>query len=144
MALCNGEIERTRMLNARHRFALLWQRLVAALSLVVAAALTPAAVSAPAGGAGAGAIGSGMGNGAAVASAAGAVAGNVAALIEGGQQRLPLDTSPDGTKAKARAVAARQETTLPDLAAARPLRAARAVLPSHAARSGHARAPPLA
>jgi hypothetical protein len=144
MALCNGETERTRMLNARHRFALMWQRLIAALSLVMAAALAPGAVSAPAGGAGAGAIGSGMGNGAAVASAASAVAGTVAALIEGGQQRLPLDTSPDGTKVKAAAVAAWQETALPDLGAASPLRAVRAVPPTHAARSGHARAPPLA
>jgi hypothetical protein len=140
MALCNGQTERTRMLNARHSFALLWQRLVAALSLVMAAALAPAAVSAPAG---AGAIGSRIGSGAAVASAANAVAGTVAALVEGGQHQLPLDTPPDGTKAKA--------LTVPVWLALAPLHAAAAALPpavreappTHAARSGPSRAPPV-
>ena len=108
------------MLNARHSFTLLWQRLVAALSLVMAAALAPAAVPASAGGAGA--IGSRVGSGAAVASTASALAaGNVAALVEGGQQQLPLDTSADGTKTKACTVAVWQE-----IAPLRPERACRA------------------
>jgi hypothetical protein len=140
MALCNGEIERTCMLNARHRFTLLWQRLVAALSLVMAAALAPAAVPAPAGGTGA--IGSRVGSGAAVASTASALGGTVAALAEGGQHQLPLDTSADGTKAKACTVAVWQEMAPLRPERASPPRAARAVPPTHAARSGPARAPP--
>ena len=143
MALCNGEIERTRMLNARHSFTLLWQRLVAALSLVMAAALAPAAVPAPAGGAGA--IGSRVGSGATVASTASALAaGNVAALVEGGQQQLPLDTSADGTKTKACTVAAWQEIAPLRPERACPPREVRAAPPTHAARSGPTRAPPAA
>ena len=128
------------MLNARHRFTVLWQRLIAALSLVMAAALAPAATPAP----GAGAIGSGMGSGAPVASAANALAANVAAVIGGGQQQLPLDTSPDGTKAKACVVPLWHDTApLQPLAAGPPLDQ-RTLPATHAPRSGDARAPPLA
>jgi hypothetical protein len=129
------------MLNARHSFTFLWQRLVAALSLVMAAALAPAAVSVPA--AGAGAVGSRVGSGAAVASATNALNGNVAALVEGGQHQLPLDTSTDATKAKALTApiwlalaAVRIEAASPWIAQTAP--------PTHAARSGPARAPPAA
>ena len=140
MALCNGEIERTRMLNARHSFAFLWQRLVAALSLVMAAALAPAAVSAPAGGAGA--IGSRVGSGAAVASAASALNGNAAALVEGGQHQLPLDTSTDGTKTKALTIPVWLALAPVRMVAVAPLRIVHTAPPTHAARSGPARAPP--
>ena len=127
------------MLNARHNFALIWKRLVAALSLVMAAALAPA-MSAPAGGAGA--ITSRVGNGATAAGAVGAVAAKVAGLVEGRQHRLPVDTSSDGTEAKACTLAARQEPALPALAAVPPARAFGAAAPTHAARSGLTRAPP--
>jgi hypothetical protein len=142
-ALCNGETERTRMLKARHSFVLLWHRLVAALSLLMAAALAPAAVSAPAGGAGAGAIGPRMGGGAAVASAANPLAGNAIALVDGEQQQLPLGMSTDGTKAKACTVNVWRATALrPGVVC--PPRIVAAAPPTHAARSGPARAPPSA
>jgi hypothetical protein len=131
------------MLNARHSFALLWQRLVAALSLVMAAALAPAAVSAPAGGAGAGAIGSRAGSGTAVASAT-ALSGNVAAVVEGGQLERPLDPSTDGTAAKALPAAVWHEIAPLGPEAVCPPRIVGAAPPTHAARSGPARAPPLA
>jgi hypothetical protein len=141
MALCNGQTEWNCMLNARYRFAVLWQRLVAALSLVMAAALAPGAVTAPAG---AGAVGSRVGSGAAVASAAGALASNVAAVIEGGQQQpVPRDTSStDGTKAKACTVSVWQGVAPFRPEAGDPPATARAAPPTHAARSGDARAPP--
>jgi hypothetical protein len=127
------------MLNARHSFAFLWQRLVAALSLVMAAALAPP-VSVPAGGAGA--IGSRIGGGAAVASAANALNGNVAALVEGGQQQLPLDAAADGLKAKALTIPAWLVLAPVRIAVAPSRRIAHAAPPTHAARSGPARAPP--
>ena len=130
------------MLNARHSFAFLWQRLVAALSLVMAAALTPAATSVPAGGAGA--IGSRIGSGAAVASAANALASNVAGLVEGGQYQLPLDTSTDATKAKALTVPVWLALAPVRIEAASPRRIAHAAPPTHPVRSGPARAPPAA
>jgi hypothetical protein len=126
------------MLNARYRFTLLWQRLVAALSLVMAAALAPAPAS------GAGAVGSRVGSGVAVASATSALAGNVAALAEGGQHQLPLDTSADGTKTKACTVNAWQEIAPLRREATCLPRPPGAVPPTHAARSGPARAPPAA
>jgi hypothetical protein len=129
------------MLNARHRVALLWQRLVAALSLVMAAALAPGAVTSPV--SGAGAIGSRVGGGATVASAPGALATNVAALIEGGQlQPASLDTSGDGSKGKVCTVAVWQQLIPDHQEAAQPPRTVRGVQPTHAARSGDARAPP--
>jgi hypothetical protein len=130
------------MLNARHSFTLLWQRLMAALSLVMAAALAPVAVTAPAGGAGA--IGSRVGGGAAVASTASALAGNVPPQVEGVQQQLPLDTADDGAKTKACTVAVEQEIAPLRLERARPHRTVHAVAPTHAARSGLTRAPPAA
>jgi hypothetical protein len=140
MALCNGQTERTCMLNARYRFALLWQRLVAALSLVMAAALAPGAVTPPAGGA----VGSRVGSGAAVASAAGALASNVAALIDGQQQPAPRDasSSTDGTKAKACTVAVWQGIAPLRPEAGDPPPTVRVAPPTHAARSGDSRAPP--
>jgi hypothetical protein len=130
------------MLNARHRFTLLWQRLVAALSLLMAAALAPAAVPAPAGGAGA--MGPRAGSGAAVTSAANAHGGNIAALIEGGQEQLPLDTSTDGTKVKACTVTAWRELAPPRPEAACSPVTVRPAPATHAVRSGPARAPPAA
>jgi hypothetical protein len=131
------------MVNARHSFAFMWQRLVAALSLVMAASLAPA-VAAPAGGAGGGAVGSRASSGAAVASAANALAGNVAALIEGGQLEQPLDAPTDGTAAKAFTIAFWQEIVLLRPAAAQPPPVVHPAPPTHAARSGPARAPPVA
>jgi hypothetical protein len=131
------------MVNARHSFAFLWQRLAAALSLVMAASLAPAAMSAPAGGAGAGTVGSRASSGAAVASTASGLAGNVAAVIEGGALEQPLDT-PDGTGAKALPLAFRQEIVALRPIVAHPAREAYAAPPTHAARAGPARAPPLA
>jgi hypothetical protein len=117
---------------------------VAALSLLMAAALAPAAVSAPAGGAGAGAIGPRMGGGAAVASAANPLAGNAVALVDGEQQRLPLGKSTDGTKAKACTVNVWRATALLRPEVGCPPRIVAAAPPTHAARSGPARAPPPA
>jgi hypothetical protein len=130
------------MLNARHRFALLWQRLVAALSLVMAAVLAPAAISLPAG---AGAVGSRVGTGAPVASAASGLATTVVALAEGGAQRgFALDKPTDGTGAKACTLTPRVETApLRHVQGVPPLTDATAP-PTHAARSGPSRAPPAA
>jgi hypothetical protein len=131
------------MLNARYRVTLLWQRLVAALSLVMAAALAPGAVAATAGG-GAGAIGSRASSGAQVASAAGALAGHVAALIEGQQQSAPLDSPADGAKAKVCTAATPHASMPPEARAVHPQQPAGGVLPAYAARSGESRAPPAA
>jgi hypothetical protein len=131
------------MLNARLSFALLWKRLVAALSLVMAAALAPTAVPAPAGGAGA--MGSRVGSGTAVASAANALAANVASLVEGGQHQLLLGAATGGPDAKACTHAVWQEiAALRSEAVSSPRRIMRAVRQTHAARSGPARAPPAA
>jgi hypothetical protein len=127
------------MLNARHSFNLVWKRLVAALSLIAAAALAPAA-PAPVGGAGA--VGSRVGgNGAAVANTASALLGSVAGLVEGSQHDLPFGTPGDG-QAKACT-----PPRFPVIAWVRPERAsfpirAREPGPTHAPRSGPARAPP--
>ena len=74
------------MLNAGTNFLLLWKRVVAALSLVAAAALAPSA-AAPIGGSGL--VGSRAGHGPALANAANALIASVDAVIEGGRQVSP-------------------------------------------------------
>ena len=117
------------MLTAPQSLKLFWKRVVAALSLLAAAALGPTA-PAPVNGAGVG--GSGAGNGAALAHAA-----------HGGDLNLRTDTSGDA-QAKAYAPPARYEMAVlrPEAASPAPDRAG---LPqAHAPRSGLTRAPPNA
>ena len=71
------------------------------------------------------------------------LAGNVAAVIDGGALEQPLDT-PDGTGAKALPLTFRQESVALRPTVAHPAREAYAAPPTHAARAGPARAPPLA
>jgi hypothetical protein len=128
------------MLNAEQSLALLWRRLVAALSLIAAAALAP---TVPVSVGGAGVVGSRAGNGAAVASAANALIANVDGLVEGGQRKVLPDASSD-THAKPSALPASHELArlAPELSSPAPdapdLHQPRAV------RSGLTRAPPLA
>jgi hypothetical protein len=128
------------MLNAEQSLALLWRRLVAALSLIAAAALAP---TVPVSVGGAGVVGSRAGNGAAVASAANALIANVDGLVEGGQRKVLPDASSD-THAKPWALPASHELArlAPELSSPAPdapdLHQPRAV------RSGLTRAPPLA
>ena len=80
------------MLTAPPGLRLFWKRVVAALSLLAAAALGPT-VPAPVNGAGV--SGSRTGSGAALANAASSLMANVATLIEGGQLKLGSDASTD-------------------------------------------------
>ena len=128
------------MLTAPQSLKLFWKRVVAALSLLAAAALGPTA-PAPVNGAGVG--GSGAGNGAALAHAANGLMANVAAVVEGGDLNLRTDTSGDA-QAKAYAPPVRYEMAVlrPEAASPAPDRAG---LPqAHAPRSGLTRAPPNA
>jgi hypothetical protein len=128
------------MRNARQNFALVWKRLVAALSLIAAALLAPGA-PAPVGGAGA--AGSRVGNGAAVASAATLVVAKVAGVAEGEQLRPPL-AAPGDAPAKACVPRAWHDLTQPRTQVASPFRDAEAAPRAYAARSGPTRAPPAA
>ena len=128
------------MLTAPPGLRLFWKRVVAALSLIAAAALGP---TAPAPVNGAGVNGARAGNGPALANSASALMANVAALVEGGQQKLNPDTSGDA-QAKAYIpptrhliAALRPEAASPAPPACEPPRA-------HAPRSGLTRAPPRA
>jgi hypothetical protein len=128
------------MLNAGTNFLLLWKRLVAALSLVAAAALAPSA-SAPI--SGSGLVGSRAGHGPALANAANALIASVDAVIEGGRLASP-PAADDGTLAKACTLPARCHSDAPQFKAASPPPVSDAPLRRHAARAGPARAPPAA
>jgi hypothetical protein len=125
------------MLNAGTNFLLLWKRVVAALSLVAAAALAPSA-SAPIGGSGV--VGSRAGHGPALANAANALIASVDAVSEGGRQVSP--PAMDGTPVKACALPDWYDSDAPQSEAASPPPVPGAPLRRHAARSGLARAPP--
>jgi hypothetical protein len=127
------------MLTAPPGLRLFWKRVVAALSLLAAAALGPT-VPAPVNGAGV--SGSRTGNGAALANASSPMA-NVAALSEGGQLRLGADASTD-THGKADIPPQRYEVGMlrPEAASAAP--AAGGPPRAYAPRSGLTRAPPCA
>jgi hypothetical protein len=127
------------MPSAQQSFVLLWKRVVAALSLVAAALLAPTA-PAPVG---AGVVGSRMGNGPAVASAANALTANVDALVEGGEQRFPLDSpEANGAHATPCVLTAWHEFPVPLPAAVAPAGESRVPLPAFASRAGQTRAPP--
>jgi hypothetical protein len=126
------------MLNAGYNFLLLWKRVVAALSLVAAAALAPSA-AAPI--SGSGLVGSRAGHGPALANAANALMASVDAVIEGGRQVSP-PAADDGAPVKACALPARCHSDAPQSEAASPPLISGAPLRRHAARAGPARAPP--
>jgi hypothetical protein len=128
------------MLTAPSSLRLVWKRVVAALSLMAAAALGP---SAPAPVNGAGVSGSGAGNGMAVANAASNVAANVAVVVEGGQHTFRTDASRDG-QTKAYTPPARHEIAMLRPEAASPAPDTGEPLRLHAPRSGLTRAPPCA
>lgn len=129
------------MLTAPHSLKLFWKRVVAALSLLAAAALGPTA-PAPVNGAGVG--GSRAGNGPAVANAANAlVAGMAAGLVEGGELKLRTDASGDA-QAKAYVPPARVEVPVLRPQAASPAPHVGGPPRTHACRSGLTRAPPPA
>jgi len=128
------------MLTAPQSLNLFWKRVVAALSLLAAAALGP---TAPAPVNGAGVSGSRAGNGAALANAANALMANVAAVVEGGDLKLRTDASGDA-QAKAYTPPARQEIAVLRPEAAAPAPDAAEPLPAYAPRSGLTRAPPRA
>jgi hypothetical protein len=125
------------MLNAGYNFLLLWKRLVAALSLVAAAALAPSS-SAPI--SGSGVVGSRAGQGPALTNPANALVASVGAVSDGGRQVSP-PAADDGTPTKLCALptwchdAPQSETASPPPVSGAPLR-------RHAARAGPARAPP--
>ncbi len=128
------------MLNAEQSLALLWRRVVAALSLIAAAALAPTvSVSVS----GTGIVGSRAGNGAAVANAANALIANVDGPVEGRQHKVLPEASSD-THAKPWGLPPSHELAklAPELSSPAPdapdLHQPRAV------RSGLSRAPPLA
>lgn len=123
------------MLNAGTNFLLLWKRVVAALSLVAAAALAPSA-AAPI--SGSGLVGSRAGHGPALANA---LMASVDAVIEGGRQVSP-PAADDGAPVKACALPARCHSDAPQSEAASPPPISGAPLRRHAARAGPARAPP--
>jgi hypothetical protein len=125
------------MLNACN-FLLIWKRVVAALSLVAAAALAPSA-SAPV--SGSGVVGSRAGHGPALANAANALMASVDAVVEGGRQVSP-PAADEGTPAKACVLPDRCHDDAPQTEAASPHPVSAAPLRRHAARSGPARAPP--
>jgi hypothetical protein len=128
------------MLTAPPGLRLFWKRVVAALSLLAAAALGPT-VPAPVNGAGV--SGPRAGNGAALANAANTLMANAAALIEGGQHKLRTDTSSDAP-AKAYAPPPRHEIAVLRLEAASPMPETDEPPRAHAPRSGQTRAPPRA
>jgi hypothetical protein len=128
------------MLTAPHSLKLFWKRVVAALSLLAAAALGPTA-PAPVNGAGAGS--SRAGNSAALANTANALMANVAALVEGGELKLRTDASGDA-QAKAYTAPVRYEIALLRPEAASPAPDTGEVPQVHAPRSGLTRAPPSA
>jgi hypothetical protein len=140
-ALCSRWTKWTRKLNAEQNLALLWRRLVAALSLIAAAVLAPSvSVSVS----GTGIVGSRAGTGAAVASVANAlIASSVDALVEGGQRKV-LPEASGGTHAKAWALPASHE--LARLASELSSRAPDSpnLHQPRAVRSGLSRAPPPA
>jgi hypothetical protein len=126
------------MLTAPSSLRLFWKRVVAALSLIAAAALGP---TAPAPINGAGASGSRAGNGLAVANAANTLLANAAALLEGGQHTFRTDAS-SNTEAKAYSPPARHEIAMLRPEAASPAPDGRRPPRPHAPRSGLTRAPP--
>jgi hypothetical protein len=128
------------MLTAPPRLRLFWKRVVAALSLIAAAALGP---TPPAPVHGAGVTGSRAGSSPALANAASALMANVAALVEGGQQKLSPDASGDA-QAKAYIAPARHLIAALRPEAASPAPPAREPPRAHAPRSGLTRAPPRA
>jgi hypothetical protein len=128
------------MLNAGYKFLLIWKRVVAALSLVAAAALAPSA-SAPI--SGSGVVGSRAGHGPALANAANALIASVDAVSDGRPQVSP-PAADDGTPAKACALPARCHSDAPQSGAASPPPVSGAPLRRYAARAGLARAPPSA
>ena len=128
------------MLNAEQSLALLWRRLVAALSLIAAAALAP---SLPVSVSGTGVVGSRGGNGAAVANAANALIASVDGLVEGRQRKVLPEASSD-THAKAWDLPASHEFArlAPELSSRAP--ASPNLHQPRAVRSGLSRAPPPA
>jgi hypothetical protein len=126
------------MLTAPSSLRQFWKRVVAALSLLAAAALGPSAL-APVNGAG----GSRAGNGMAVANAASALMANVDVLVEGGQDTFRTDASSNG-QAKAYTPPAQHEIAMlrPEAASPTPDREGPPL--HHAPRSGLTRAPPRA
>lgn len=128
------------MLTAPPGLRLFWKRVVAALSLIAAAALGP---TAPAPVNGAGVNGSRAGNGAALANSANAPMANVAALVEGSQHTLRTDASGDA-QAKAYTPPERHEIAVLRPQAASPAPDLGDRPPTHAPRSGLTRAPPRA
>jgi hypothetical protein len=119
---------------------LFWKRVVAALSLIAAAALAP---TAPAPVNGAGVNGSRAGSGPAVTNSASALMANVAALMGGGEQKLSPDASGDA-QAKAFIPPARQVIAALRPEAASPAPPACELPSAYAPRSGLTRAPPRA
>jgi hypothetical protein len=128
------------MLTAPQSLKLFWKRVVAALSLLAAAALGP---TAPAPVNGAGVSGSRAGNGAALAHAANTLMANAAALVEGGDLKLRTDASGDA-QAKTYTPPARHEMALLRPVAASPAPDRAEPPRAHAPRSGLTRAPPRA
>jgi hypothetical protein len=128
------------MLTAPPGLRRFWKRVVAALSLIAAAALGP---TAPAPVNGAGVSGPRAGNGAALANAANASMANMAALVEGGQHTLRTDASSD-TPPKTYTPPQRYEIAVLRPEAASPALDAGEPPPAYAPRSGLTRAPPLA
>ena len=126
------------MLTAPPGLRLFWKRVVAALSLLAAAALGPT-VPAPVNGAGV--SGSRAGNGAALANAASSPMANVATLMEGGQLKLGSDASTDG-QAKPYIPLQRYQIGMlrPEAASSAPATGGPPRAYEH--RSGFARAPP--
>jgi hypothetical protein len=126
------------MLTAPPGLRLFWKRVVAALSLLAAAALGP---TAPAPVNGAGVNGSRTGNGAALANAANTLLGNVAALIEGGQHKVGADASSD-SQGKAYVPPARYAIAVLRPGASSPPPKTSEPVRAHGPRSGLSRAPP--
>jgi hypothetical protein len=125
------------MPNAQHSVLLLWKRLVAALSLIAAAALAPT-VAAPVGGSGI--VGSRAGTGTAIANA---LIANLDGVVQGGQQRSSLDTTGDA-EAAALAPPIWREIPRPLRHASLPHYSACAPHKPHSPRAGPTRAPPIA
>lgn len=128
------------MLAAPQSLKLFWKRVVAALSLLAAAALGP---TAPAPVNGAGVSGARAGAGAALANTANPLMANVAALVEGGELKLRTDAS-GNAQAKAYTAPVRYEMAVLRPEAASPVPVASEAPQAHAPRSGLTRAPPSA
>src|SRR5262245_18400292 len=126
------------MLTAPQSLKLFSKRVVAALSLLAAAALGP---TAPAPVNGAGASGSRAGNGAALANTANGLMANVAALAEGGELRTDASGN---AQAKAYTAPVRYELAVLRPEAASPAPDTSEAPQAHAPRSGLTRAPPSA